>query len=134
MLQNLYPHLLGFHGLFLWIVLAAAVAAIVVASAGWSGSKPVSPNLLRFGIIFVIAMDLEFIAGVLLYFDAAANLRSAFVGHGVIMLVAVACAHVGGAVSRKGRSDLMKYRGATVAYAISLLLLLASVPWRSFMR
>ena len=25
MLQNLYPHLLGFHGLFRWIVLAAAV-------------------------------------------------------------------------------------------------------------
>ena len=76
MLQNLYPHLLGFHGLFRWIVLAAAVAAIVVAFSGWSGTKPPSTNLRRFSVIFVIAMDIELLIGLLLYFGASPRLAT----------------------------------------------------------
>ena len=45
------------------------------------------------------------------------------------MFLAVICAHVGGALSRKGRTNLMKYRGAAVAYTISLLLVLSGIPW-----
>ena len=128
MLQNLYPHLLGFHGLLLWVVLAAAVAAIFFAFSGWSGGKPASANLARFSIIFVIAMDIEFLVGVLLYFGGSPASRTAFVRHGALMLLAVVCAHVGGAFSRKGRTDAMKYRGAAIAYTISLLLLLLGIP------
>ena len=130
MLQNLYPHLLGFHGLFRWIVLAAAVAAIVVTFSGWSGTKPPSTNLRRFSVIFVIAMDIELLIGLLLYFGASPTLRTAMASHGILTLLAVVCAHVGGACSRKARTDLMKYRGAAIAYTISLLLMLAGIPWR----
>lgn len=133
MLQNLYPHLLGFHGLFRWIVLAAAVAAIFVAFSGWSGAKPPSANLRRFSVIFVIAMDIEFLVGLLLYFGASPTLRSAFLTHSALMLLAVVCAHVGGALSRKARTDLMKYRAAAIGYAISLLLMLGGIPWRSLL-
>ncbi|MGZ5553679.1 MAG: hypothetical protein ACXWHF_08575 [Chthoniobacterales bacterium] len=129
MLQNLYPHIAQFHGLFVWVTLATAIAAIGVAFAGWSGRKPVTANLLLFGIIFVIAMDLEFISGLLLYFGADATVRPAFIGHGVVMFFAVASAHLGGALSRKGSTDMMKYRAAAVAYTISLLLMLAGIPW-----
>jgi hypothetical protein len=129
MLQNLYPHLLAFHGLFRWVVLAAAVAAIFVAFSGWSGTKPASANLRRFGVIFVIAMDIELLIGLLLYFGASPVLRSALASHTMLMLLAVICAHVGGALSRKGRTDLMRYRGAVIAYTISLLVMLAGIPW-----
>ena len=74
MLQNLYPHLAGFHGLFRWILLVIALAAIVLAFSGWSGRKPASPNLFRFGLLFVLAMDLELIIGLLLYFGASPNI------------------------------------------------------------
>jgi hypothetical protein len=129
MLQNLYPHLLGFHGLFRWIVLATAVAAIFVTFSGWSGTKPPSTNLRRFSVIFVIAMDIELLVGLLLYLGASSSLRSTFAAHSVLMLLAVICAHVGGASSRKARTDVMKYRGAAIAYTISLLLMLAGIPW-----
>ena len=134
MLQNLYPHLLGFHGLFRWLVLVAAIAAIFVAFSGWSGAKPPSPNLRRFSVIFVIAMDIELLVGLLLYFGASIELRSAFLAHGALMLLAVVCAHVGGALSRKASTDLMKYRGAAIAYTISLLVMLAGMPWRPVLR
>jgi len=145
MLQNFYPHLLVFHGLLRWVVLAAAVAAIFVALSGWSGTKPASTNLGRFSIIFVIAMDIEFLSGLLLYFGASPITRAALanigealkyheprffaVEHTALMFLAVICAHVGGALSRKGRTDLMKYRGAAIAYTISLLLMLSGIPW-----
>ena len=145
MLQKFYPHLLAFHGLLRWIVLAASVAAIFVALSGWSGTKPASTNLGRFSIIFVIAMDIEFLTGLLLYFGASPITRAALanigkamkyqesrffaVEHIVLMFLAVICAHVGGALSRKARTDLMKYRGAVIAYMISLLLMLSGIPW-----
>ena len=130
MLQNLYPHLLGFHGLFRWVVLAAAVAAIFVAFSGWSGTKPPSTNLRRFSVIFVVAMDIEFLVGLLLYFGASSALRAALASHSILMLLAVVCAHLGGALSRKAGTDLMKYRGAAIAFTISLLLMLAGIPYR----
>jgi hypothetical protein len=145
MLQNLYPHLLGLHGILRWVVLAAAVAAIVVAASGWSGRKPVSAALLRFGIIFVAAMDLEFLVGLILYFGASPITKMAFqnmaaamkdhemrffaVEHTLYMFVAVILAHVGGALSRKGKTDLAKYRAAAICYSLSLLLMLAGIPW-----
>ena len=145
MLQNLYPHLLAFHGLLRWVVLAAAVAAILVALSGWSGTKPADKNLRLASVIFVIAMDLELLIGLLLFFGASpitraalANLGEAMknhesrfftIEHTVLMLLAVTCAHVGAALSRKGRTDLAKYRGAAIAYLISLLLMLGGIPW-----
>ena len=145
MLQNLYPHLLGLHGILRWVVLAAAVAAIVVAASGWSGGKSVSAALLRFGIIFVAALDLEFLVGLILYFGASPITKMAFqnmaaamkdhemrffaVEHTFYMFVAVILAHVGGALSRKGKTDLAKYRAAAICYSLSLLLMLAGIPW-----
>jgi hypothetical protein len=133
MLQDLYPHLLGFHGLFRWVILAAALAAIFVAFSGWSGTKPASTNLRRFSVIFVIAMDIELLIGLLLYFGASTVLRGALASHTMLMVLAVICAHVGGALSRKGRTDQMKYRGAAIAYTISLLVMLAGIPWRGLL-
>ena len=145
MLQNFYPYLLAFHGLLRWVVLAAAVAAIFVAISGWKGAKPVSGMLLRFGIVFVAAMDLEFLLGLILYFGASPVTKMAFqnmavamkdhemrffaVEHTTYMFVALILAHVGGVLSRKGKTDLAKYRGAAICYSLSLLLMLAGIPW-----
>jgi hypothetical protein len=149
MLQNFYPQLLAFHGLLRWAVLAAGLAAIVAAAPGWSGTKPVSPGLRRFGVIFVICMDLQLVLGLLLYFGASpltkmalSNMAAAMkdlsphhelrffsVEHTTEMLLAVILAHVGAALARKGKTDLVKYRGATIAWILSLLLILAGIPW-----
>ena len=84
-MQNLYPHLLAFHGLLRWVVLATALAAIFVAFSGWSGAQPASANLRRFSIIFVIAMDIEFLVGLLLFFGASPITRAALANLGEAM-------------------------------------------------
>jgi hypothetical protein len=150
MLADLYPQLLAFHGLFRWVALAAAIAAILVAFAGWNGTKPTG-KLRLFAVIFVIAMDIEFLIGLLLFFwlspvthaafadfaDAMKNKEPRFftVEHSTMMLLAVICAHVGAALSRKGRTSQTKFRGAAIAFLFSLLLLLSGIPWwRPFLR
>ncbi len=144
MLENLYPHLLALHGLLRWVALAAAVAAIFVAFLGWSGTKATGTNLRRFSVIFVIAMDLQLLLGLLLlgaspitraalsnFGEAMKNHESRFftVEHTTLMLLAVFFAHVGAAFSRKARTDLLKYRVAAMAYTLSLLLMLGGIPW-----
>jgi hypothetical protein len=141
----LYSVVLGFHGLLRWLVLGAGVAAIVVAASGWRGRKPATRALRQFGILFVAAMDLQFLLGLILYVWLSPVTRMAFqnmaaamkthelrfftVEHTTYMLIAVILAHVGAAISRKGKTDRTKYRGATIAYCLSLLLVLAGIPW-----
>jgi hypothetical protein len=145
MLQNLYPQLLALHGLLRWVALAAALAAIFVSLSGWSGTRPAGTNLRLFSVIFVIVMDIELLIGLLLFFGASPITRAALsdfgaamkehesrfftVEHTTFMLLAVICAHIGGALSRKGRTDRAKHRGAAVAYILSMLLMLAGIPW-----
>ena len=145
MLQNYFLHLLAFHSLLRWLVLAAGLVALLGALSGWSGSKPAGATLRRFVLVFVIAIDVEFLVGLLLYFFASPTTHAALsdmsaamsqkeprffaVEHTLMMLLAVVAAHLGGALSRKGRTDAAKYRGAAIAFAISLLLMLAGIPW-----
>lgn len=145
MLQNFYPQLIVFHSVFRWLVLLAAVVAIFLALSGWSGIEPAKPSLMRASLLYVIAIDLEFLVGLLLYFgaspitrDALSNLSEAMksqqsrfftVEHTLMMLLAVICAHIGGAVARKAAAARTKYRGAAIAYTISLLLMLGGIPW-----
>lgn len=144
-MQSIYLPLLSLHNVVRWLALAAALAAIFVAFSGWSGAKPAGANLRRFSLLFVIVMDIEFLIGLLLYFVASPITRAALanfgeamkhhesrffaVEHSVLMFLAVICAHLGAALARKGRSELMKYRGPAIAYSISLLLMLVGIPW-----
>jgi Na+/H+-dicarboxylate symporter len=145
MFQNLYPHLLAFHGLLRWVVLATAIAAIFVAISGWRSGRPVTVMLLRSSIAFVATMDLAFLLGLLLYFGASPLTKMAFqdmaaamkdhelrffsVEHTTYMFLAVILAHIGGALARKGKTDLARHRGAAICFSLSLLLILAGIPW-----
>lgn len=128
MLQNFYPQLAGFHGLFRWVVLAVGVFAVFGAFSGWRTTMPPGKNFLRLGIIFALTMDLELISGLLLYAAAQPLARSVFIGHGGIMFFAVLLAHLGGALTRKASSDELKYRAPAIVWTLSLLLMLGGIP------
>jgi hypothetical protein len=141
----MYSHLLALHNALRWVVLAAALTAVLVAASGWSGSKPTTPTMRRWSILFVAGMDLQLLIGLILYFAVSPLTHMAFqnmavamkdhelrfftVEHTTYMLIAVILAHVGGAISRKGKTDRAKYRGATISFGLSLLLMLGGIPW-----
>ncbi len=90
-------------------------------------------------------MDLQFLVGILLYafyspltkaafanFGAAMqnpDLRFYAVEHISMMVIALALVHIGRAKSKKATSPLKKHRSAAIFYTISLILILAAIPW-----
>src|SRR5437660_11513220 len=117
MLQNLYLPLLTIHSLLRWLVLAAAMAAIAVCVSGWAGRKPWSQAARRFGVMFVAAMDLQFLLGLVLYLWASPFVQGAFqnmaaamkqeelrffaVEHVTSMILALVFAHLGSILANR---------------------------------
>ena len=141
----LYAHLLATHNIVRWLVLISGVLAVAMVLPGWSGTKPMVPAVRRWGALFVVALDLQFLLGLILYLVVSPITRLAFqnmaaamkdhemrfftVEHTTYMLIAIIAAHVGSALARRGRTEARKYRGATIGYTISLLVILAGIPW-----
>jgi hypothetical protein len=141
----MYPFVLATHNIVRWLVLIAAVAAIALAVAGWLGKKEWTKTGSMAGGIFVGLLDLNVFLGLMLYlflspitqtffanFGAAmkdTTLRFFGVEHIFAMLVALALAHVGRALSKKAGDAVKKYRAAVIWFTLSLLAILAMIPW-----
>lgn len=137
----MYPLLLAVHSLLRWAVLAAGGAAVLRALGGtrsWSAADD------RAGLWFVVAMDVQFLLGLLLYAGVSPITRVAFadfggamgnsmlrfwaVEHLVGMLIAIALVHIGRVRIRK--ADVGRRRRlALIFYGLALAVILASIPW-----
>lgn len=138
----MYPLLLVVHSLLRWAVLAAGGAAIVRALMG--GGRSWGPADDRAGFWFVLAMDLQFVLGLLLYAGVSPITRVAFadfggamansmlrfwaVEHLFGMLIAIALVHIGRARIRKADA-VRRRRLALIFYGLALVVILASIPW-----
>ncbi len=137
----MYPLLLAVHSLLRWAVLAAGGAAVLRAL---TGTKSWSPADDRAGFWFVLAMDLQFALGLLLYAGVSPVTRVAFADFGGAMgnsmlrfwavehlfgvLIALALVHIGRARIRKADSTRRR-RLALIFYGLALAAVLASIPW-----
>jgi hypothetical protein len=141
----MYTAALIAHSWLRWVVLVFAVIAIARSIAGASARRPWNPADDRAGLLFTIALDVQLLLGLLLYFvlspftiaalrdfgGAMGNsaLRFWAVEHVFGMLVAIILAHVGRARVRKTADGLRKHKVAATFYILSLLALLVSIPW-----
>ncbi|HEX5580324.1 MAG TPA: hypothetical protein VFX39_02035 [Gemmatimonadaceae bacterium] len=141
----MYYLTLSIHNVVRWLVLGAALFALFRSLSGWRGAEPWTPASAGAGRIFVILMDIQLLIGILLYamlspvtkqafadFGAAMaqrELRFFAVEHLLLMVLAVAAAHMGKALAPRAATDALRWRRATLWYGLSLLLLLAGMPW-----
>ena len=141
----MYAITLSIHNVLRWLVLAAAVVAVLRAIIGWRGAQPWTPASTGSGRIFVILMDVQLLIGILLYgalspvtkaafadFGAAMaqqELRFFAVEHVLLMVLAVVAAHLGKVMAPRAGDFAGKWRRATLWYGASLLLMLAGTPW-----
>ena len=140
----IYAAVLTLHSWIRWLVLLTGFAAFGRAAAGASGRKPWRPSDDRAGFWFVMALDTQFLLGILLYaflspfthqafgdFGAAMKnpgLRFWAVEHVVGMFLGLAFAHIGRARTRKTDS-LRRHRVAAIFFGLALAVILASIPW-----
>ncbi|HMN59250.1 MAG TPA: hypothetical protein PJ988_02730 [Anaerolinea sp.] len=141
----LYSILLPIHNILRWIVLLTALYAIGRALAGWLGKKDWLRADFRAGMWYTMALDLQLLVGLLLYFAASPLVASAlrnfggamqnpemrfFAGeHIFLMVLALGIAHGGPTPSRRGAAAPVKHRWAALLFGLSLVVILIAIPW-----
>ena len=137
--------MLALHNVTRWIVLLTGAWAVIRAWRGYfQGGSWTSADTTATRA-FVIALDVQLLVGLLLYFvfspltrqamsDIGAAMRDPSVryfavDHVTIMLLAIVAAHVGSARARRATSDQAKFRMAAVWLGISLAAIAGFVPW-----
>lgn len=118
-----------------WVVIIAAVLVFLRGARGINMTTR----------MFVIALDIQMLLGLILYFALSPSTRAAFqnmgaamsnptlrywtVEHLTGMVIAVAAAHIGRARMRRAADNEAKYKIGAMFVAIALVLILISIPW-----
>ncbi len=133
------------HSIVRYVIVIAALGAVVLAFRGWLTRKPFTALDDRLGMIFTSGMHLQLVLGLLLYGVFSQLTQSAFnnmgaamtnpvlrfyaVEHIAMMIVAVVIATVGRSLSRRAKDDAAKHRMAAIFYTIALIVVFVSIPW-----
>lgn len=141
----MYTGLLHSHNGLRWLVLLALLISIVFAFSGWFGKRDWNKADKISGLLLVIFMDLQFLIGLVLYAFVSPLTKAAFhnfgaamrnpelrfyaVEHILMMVIALALVHIGKAKSKKDIAPWKRHRSAAIFYTISLILILAAIPW-----
>jgi hypothetical protein len=141
----MYVAMLALHSLLRWAVLLIGLSAVVRAFSGWRGRRPWTREDHRAGGWFVIAMDVQFLIGLLLYGLLSPITRSAFQDFGAAMrdsalrfwavehifgmVVALALVHIGRARSKRSGPDERRHRAAAIFYALAIAIIVLTTPW-----
>jgi hypothetical protein len=140
----LYAAFLVAHSTLRWVVLILGLVAIVRGVAGWSG-RPWTAGDARTGKLFVSALDLQFLIGLILFAVLSPVVREAFqdigaamrdgrlrfflVEHVIGMLIGVALAHIGNVRIKKAGASPANHKTAAVFYGLAIVVILLSIPW-----
>jgi hypothetical protein len=140
----MYDLILVLHSWLRWPALLAGIVATAAAVAARPDASGVA-GAERWGKIFTILLDVQFMLGLLLYAVLSPTTRAVFsdfggamrdpaarfwaVEHITMMIAAVAIAHIGRVLARKAATPAAKRKRLMFSFAISTLAMLAAIPW-----
>ena len=150
MLGN-YPEikqiLLAAHNLLRWVIVILAVYAFIRLILGWVQNKTWRQPDQKSVTFFTIALDIQLLLGLLLYFVFSDLIKAAFsdfgaamsnqvlrfftVEHSLLMVIAIVVAHVANAAGKKNLPDAKKFRRVTLLLGLAVVLIAAGIPWAS---
>ncbi|WP_437677367.1 hypothetical protein [Sorangium sp. So ce131] len=143
----IYSTVLFVHSWLRWAVLLLGLATLVRSVRGWTRGGPWTATDRKISAAFVGSLDTQFLLGLILYvvlspltpksLDALraampiAALRFFAVEHAFLMIAAVAVAHVASARAKRAPNPTAQHRRMAIGVLITLLLMLAAIPWPS---
>ncbi|MBL8096235.1 MAG: hypothetical protein JNL73_18810 [Anaerolineales bacterium] len=143
--EIVYDIVLFLHSILRYVIVLAALGAVVLAFRGWFTRQAFTALDERLGMIFTSSMHLQLLIGLLLYAVFSPLTQAAFmnmgaamtsaplrfyaVEHIAMMILAVIVATVGRVLSRRAKDDAAKHRMAAIFYTIAIILVFVSIPW-----
>ncbi|MCU0510811.1 MAG: hypothetical protein MUC34_21125 [Anaerolineae bacterium] len=118
------------HMIWRWVLLVVALVTLVKALLG---KQPWTQLDDRLGLFFTVAIDIQFLLGMILWFvgpwriTAAGALMGNSLGrfmvieHPLFLLISLVLAHIGRSRSRKAATDAGKHKNAFIFYLFSFL-------------
>lgn len=141
----LYSIFLTLHSILRWLVLIFGLLAIIRSINGLRFKRGFTRQDNKIGSWFTIALDVQLLIGLILYFVLSpittaalqnfggamsnAPVRYFAVEHTIGMLIAVIVAHIGRSMVRKAADTATKHRRTIIWFAVTLVIILASIPW-----
>ena len=141
----MYELVLIVHSWVRWFALVAGVVATVAALSGTSHGNARDHRADRWGLMLMIALDLQFLLGLLLYFALSPTTRAILgnfgeamrdpvarfwaVEHVTTMILAVALGHVGRVLARRARTARAARLRAAICFGLATILMIAGTPW-----
>lgn len=125
------PTVVTIHSIWRWVLLLAAVLALIGGVAARGGQRPAWAT--GTGRFFTIAIDVQVLTGLILWLGTGAWASNAFLSfiHPLTMLLATVVAHIGH--RREGQAGATGGSQAPWLYLASLALLVLGIPtysWR----
>lgn len=128
-----------------WIILVLWVAVLIRAYQGWKGKQAWNGQTARYSLLWMIAVDIQLLIGLLQYFvysdiakaaraDMAAAMKDSVsrfwaVEHITAMVIVWVLVHLGKAMSGRENDSVKKHKKLFWYAAIAGVLMLASIPW-----
>jgi hypothetical protein len=124
---------LQLHNIWRWVLLVAAIVVVIKALVGWLGKRPFTKLDDQLGMAFTIVVDVQVTLGLIIWLfgplglqnlsQAMGNaaLRFIVLEHPILMLIALAFAHIGRARSKRVADDTAKHRVSFVFYLLSFV-------------
>ncbi|UQN05994.1 hypothetical protein [Deinococcus sp. QL22] len=136
-MATLYLILLTFHNITRWLVVIAGVWTLIRTVPALSGSKSFTAADRRPVVLFAGSVHLQVVLGLLLFGLLGSQGAGAFADrsssyqwqHVGLSLIAAVTATLASALSKRAATDRAKFRVAALWTAVTLLILLVSIPW-----
>ena len=141
----MYSAFLFTHSWLRWLVVIAGLFVIARAVSGITGRRDWQPGDAAGVRWFSIAVDVQFLIGLLLYVwlspfirdawaDMAATMRNAplrffAVEHVTGMFIGIALTHVGKSKIGKAADAVQKHKLALIFFSLAMVVMLLSIPW-----
>ena len=139
----MYTTLLAVHSWIRWIALIAVVGTTLAAVRGKvAGSGSLAD---RWGMAAMMALDIQLLLGLLLYFVVSPNMKAILenfggamkdpalrfwaVEHTASMFAAIALAHVGRVLARKAATPAQKRTRLLICFGLATVLIIIGMPW-----
>lgn len=112
---------LTLHSLNRWLIIGLAAIVSLLGAWGFFARRPYTLTDDRLGLVYVILLDVQILLGILLFL--LGRLSQSSVLHALVMLTAIAIAHVGRGRARRADTSAARHVMQALGTFLSLLII-----------